>query len=113
MSPLFCPCKFRLPLKYNDGTDVEPEVIAEILLVLTRQFGGYTPLGISDGDWQGQTEPMMGVEVAVLPERVPEFKEVVKKIGRQLKQKEMYYDAPPPSVEFLNTDENDKDSAAV
>lgn len=103
MSTLYCPCRFRLPLQYNDGRPVEPEVLIEIFQALTRQFGGYTPLGRGDGDWgpQGATEPTMGIEVAVLPERVPDLEKVAIAIGRRLGQIQMYFDAPPPSVKFL------------
>jgi len=103
MSELHCPCRFRLPLQYNDGRRVEPEVLLEILKALTRQFGGYTPLGASESDWgqQGGTEPTMGIEVAVLPHRVEELERVVIAIGKRLGQKQMYFDVPPPSVRFL------------
>lgn len=105
MDTLYCPCRFRLPLKYNGGREVEPEVLIGIFQALTRQFGGYTPLSIGEGDWgpQGATEPTLGIEVAVLPERVPELEQVVIAIGKQLGQKQMYFDAPPPSVKFLET----------
>jgi len=82
---------------------VEPEVLLEIFQALTRQFGGYTPLGSAESDWgpQGGTEPTMGVEVAVLPERVPDLEAVVRAIGKRLGQLQMYFDAPQPSVRFL------------
>jgi hypothetical protein len=109
MDVLYCPCRFRLPSKYNDGREVEPQVLVSIFQALTRQFGGYTPLGVGHGDWgpQGTTEPTMGVEVAVLPERVPELELVVIAIGKQLGQKQMYFDAPPPSVKFLEIGEDE------
>jgi hypothetical protein len=98
-------------LQYNDGRGVEPEILVEIFQALTRQFGGYTPLGTSDSSWgpQGSTEPTMGVEVAVAPERVGELEQIVIAIGRKLGQKLMYFDAPAPSVRFL--DMGDSDSA--
>lgn len=108
MSPLYCPCRFRLPLAYNDGRAVEPETLVEIFTALSRQFGGYTPLGTSDSDWHGQTEPTIGVEVAVLPERVDKL--VVYSIGKRLGQKQMYFDVPPPSVEFLDIDSSESAS---
>src|SRR3989337_2936504 len=102
MAATHCPCRFRLPLKYNDGREVEPEILVRIFQALTVQFGGYTPLGAAtEGDWGGQAEPMMSVEVAVLPERIPELRAVVYAIGKELGQKQMYFDAPSvPSVEF-------------
>ena len=84
MDELKCPCRIQIPLAYNDGREVEAEVIVEILGVLNRQFGGYTPLGISEGSWFGQTERSMRVEVAVNESRIPELREVVYSIGRRL-----------------------------
>lgn len=111
MNPTHCVCRFRLPLAYNDGREVEPEVLAEIFLVLRTQFGGYTPLGESRGDWHGQTEPSVGIEVAVLPNRIDEFREVVYAIGKRLRQIEMYFEASAvPTVEFMVIE--DDDSAA-
>jgi hypothetical protein len=111
MNPTHCVCRFRLPLVYNDGREVEAEAVAEIFRALRRQFGGYTPLGDASGDWHGQTESSMGIEVAVLPSRLDEFREVVCAIGKRLKQKEMYFEASEiPTVEFIVI--ADDDSAA-
>ena len=108
-----CPCRVQIPLVYNDGTEVEAETLTEILSVFNRQFGGYTPLGdgsvaghnVVGGSWHGQVEPSMRIEVAVLERRVPELKEVIFAIGKRLGQKEMYFDAPPPSVEFVKIED--------
>src|SRR5207244_6779240 len=110
MSTLYCPCRFRLPLQYNDGRRVEPEVLIEIFQALSRQFGGWTPLAAGESDWgpQGGTEPTMGVEVAVLPHRVEELEVVVIAIGKRLGQKQMYFDAPAPSVKFLDMGESEE-----
>jgi hypothetical protein len=98
-----------LPLQYNDGRELEPEVLIGIFQALTRQFSGYTPLGTSDSSWgpQGGTERTMGIEVAVLPERVAEMEAVVVAIGKKLGQKQMYFDAPPPSVKFFETGDDE------
>jgi hypothetical protein len=110
MSTLYCPCRFRLPLQYNDERRVEPEVLVDIFQALTRQFGGYTPLGTESSDWgpQGGTEPTMGIEVAVAPHRVEELEEVVFAIGKRLGQKFMYFDAPAPSVKFIEIGESEE-----
>jgi hypothetical protein len=115
MDILYCPCRFRLPLNYNDGREVEAEVLLEIFRALARQFGGYTPLGTAESGWeqQGGPEPTMGVEVAVLPSRVAELEAVVVAIGKQLGQKQMYFDAPPPSVRFLDTEQEESESKDV
>jgi hypothetical protein len=89
---------------------VEPEVLIGIFQALTRQFGGYTPLATAESDWgpQGGTEPTMGIEVAVAPHRVEELEEVVFSIGKLLGQKQIYFDAPAPSVKFLEIGESDE-----
>jgi hypothetical protein len=111
MNPTHCVCRFRLPLVYNDGHEVEAEVLAEIFLALRTQFGGYTPLGESSGDWHGQTEPSLGIEVAVLPERVDEFREVVYAIGKKLEQIQMYFEASSvPTVEFIVIKDDDSEA---
>lgn len=61
--------------------------------------------GVKGGSWFGQVETSLRIEVAVHPSRVPELRELVYAIGKQLGQKEMYFDAPPPSVEFINISE--------
>lgn len=110
MTTLYCPCRFRLPLQYNDGRRVEPEILVEIFQALTRQFGGYTPLGSAESDWgpQGGTEPTMGIEVAVAPHRVDELETVVISIGKRLGQLVMYFDAPAPSVKFLEIGDSEE-----
>lgn len=102
---LLVPCRFRIPTHYNDGSQVELCVWADIWKALSAQFGGYTLLGESAGCWGEQTETNVGVEVAVPPERVPDVRRVVVGIGRILKQSAMYFDCPAPSVEIIGTQE--------
>lgn len=99
-----CPCRFRLPLQYNDGTEVEPEKLVAIFQDLDRQFSGHTNHGVSQGSWEGQVEPMLTIEVAVSPNRLEEFRQVVYSIGKSLGQHAMYLDAPPPTVEIIPID---------
>lgn len=112
MCELHCPCRFRLPLQYNDGRTVEPEVLAKILATLGMQFGGYTPLGTTTGYWEGQAEPMQTIEVAVPPSRVPELEAVVKAIGKELGQKYMYFDEAPPTLKLLKVDDDAEASSS-
>jgi len=60
-------CEVGIPIAYNDHREVEPEVIAEILKSFDRQFGGYTMKGIHEGNWFGQIEMSMRVEIDVEP----------------------------------------------
>jgi hypothetical protein len=114
--PLLCPCEFQLVLVYNpepgesEGREIEPEVLAGIFTDLRKRFGNYTPLGaaglgeVPGGSWEGLVEPSIRIEVAVLPERVPEVEAFVREIGARLKQKEMYFKAGPPIVRLLKVD---------
>lgn len=72
---------------------------------MRRQFGAYTILGVRDGVWEGQAEPSQWIEVAVPMERVPELRELVYSIGKKLGQKAMYFNAPPPTVEIIEIED--------
>lgn len=109
----------QIPLSYAgpDGrpaNPVEEEVISDLLGVFSRQFGGWTPLGESSGSWVNPQNPpeepieerSFRIEVAVLPERIEEFKEVVYAIGKRLKQKMMYFNIPEASAYFMDIDDN-------
>ncbi len=113
MRQLHSSCRFRLPLQYNDGREIEPEKLVKILQALDRQFGGYTPLGVSEGSWGGQVEPMQTIEVAVPPSRIAELEVFVRAVGRELGQHAMYFDAPAPSVRFLPPAQDDEHAAAA
>lgn len=100
-----CRCRFLVPVNYNDGQPVEPEIIMEIKMALDRQFGGYRMISPQEGSWHGQIEDTHEIEVCVSPKRVPELRGVVCAIGKRLRQKAMYFDSPEPSVEIIDTDE--------
>ena len=118
-SQAYCACWVQIPLAYGgpDGSPtapVEEEVIDKFLRVFDRQFGGWTPLtNRVGGSWRNPEhlfdkaiqEGSIRIEVAVLPNRTPEFREVVYAIGKKLKQKVMYYSIPEPSTYFMNIDE--------
>ena len=70
-------------MAYNDGRQVEPEIILDILRVLDRQFEGYIIRGPFRGSWQGQEEESYTVEVAVVPNEVPALRAVVIAIGQR------------------------------
>jgi hypothetical protein len=95
-------CRFLVPVNYNDGRPVEPEFFIQLKMALDRQFGGFRIVPPTEGCWQGQVELTHEIEVAVAPKRIPELREVVIQIGRELGQTAMYFDAPPPSVEIID-----------
>jgi hypothetical protein len=51
-------------------------------------------------------EKSFRIEVAVLPERTEEFKEVVYAIGKKLNQRIMYFCIPEPSVYFMKVEDD-------
>lgn len=114
---LLCPCQFQLVLRYNPepgalfGRDIEPEVLASIFRDLNMTFGNWTPLGtagqsgLPDGQWEGQAEPSVRIEVAVPQDRVEEVEKFVIEVGKRLKQKAMYFVAGPPSAKIIEIEE--------
>jgi len=115
---LYCPCVIQIPLRYeSDGRPVEPETLLKFFDVFNRQFGGYTPLGMTEtpegipsgGLWHGQEDVSLRVEIAVHPDRTHEFEAIAKLIGKELEQKEMYIHIGPPSVKFLKVFDGDDD----
>lgn len=107
-----CPCRFQIPLVLNDGSEIPPETLIKFHQTLRRQFGAYTMLGVRDGVWGGKTEPSQWIEVAIPLSRVPELREVVYAIGKELGQEAMYFDAPPPTVEIVPIKEDDTQGEA-
>jgi hypothetical protein len=102
---LLCPCNFFVPTAYNDGRAVEPEVRLRIHMALIRQFEAYTLLPEVQGLWRGQGESHDHYLIAVPQSRVEELKKVVASIGRELGQKQMYFQAGPPSVSMLEIED--------
>lgn len=97
-------CRFLIPVCYNDGQPVEPEVFIEIKRALDRQFGGYRIIAPQEGSWHGQIEDTHEIEVVVLPKRISELRALVIAIGKRLGQKAMYFDAPAPSTEIIDVE---------
>ncbi len=108
------PCVFQIPLQHESGREVAPEEMVLFLGELARRFHGYTPLGtILGGNWHGQVESSDRIEVWVTRERVPELAEVVKWIGRQLGQKEMFLIVPEASVHRYDLQQPDTEDRAA
>ena len=103
--PKLIPCTVQIPLVDNDGQEVDPAKLVQIKSWFERQFGGYTILGIMEGSWHGLVEPSMRVEVAIPPDRMGQFRQVVIAIGVLLEQEAMYFNAPSPSAEIISMGE--------
>lgn len=91
-------------------------MLVKYLRVFDRQFGGYTPLGLtqtpkgvaSGGLWHGEEDVSFRVEVAVPQGRTEEFEAIAYAIGKELRQKEMYIHIGPPVAKFLKIHEEDE-----
>jgi hypothetical protein len=109
------PCVFQIPLTYGHNHEpVEPEKILLIQQAIVRQFHGFTPLGlIRDGMWVDESEgrivseDQMRVEVWVPRSRIPDFKLLVRKIGHETRQKQMFVIIPKARVHRLDIQDTD------
>jgi hypothetical protein len=95
--------------KYNDNSPVPEETTKGILDEVDHRFGGSTVTREVDGRELDpanrcvKIEPAIKVEVACERERLNEAKDFVQGIGRQLLQREMYFEGPD-GVHFLKID---------
>lgn len=109
------PCVTQIPLTYGDNREaIEPEKILLIHQAITRQFGGFSPLGlISGGEWFDEEreetvkEDQLRIEVWVPSSRIEVFKQLVCKIGYETRQKQMFVIIPESRVFRFNIRESD------
>lgn len=99
-------CTFLLPLAYNNGTPVPPEVLTGLKDRLFEQFGGYTIAGTAEGtyrlaDGTRADDRCLVVWVAVAPHRTPELRRVVAELAHELHQESIYFETSEPDVQFI------------
>ena len=99
-------CTILIPLAYNDGTAVAPEVLASIKSRLFERFGGFTIAGTAEGtyrmaDGSRADDRSLVLWVAVPPERVPELRGELAGFARELGQESMYFEVSGGTVEFV------------
>jgi hypothetical protein len=104
------PCRFHLPLTDNHGQPIPTEVIVSLQRELLAQFGGFTIHPTSQGRWQSRQgrvyqEEVVIYEVAVPEDQISLLRDIVVRLGWQLGQEAMYFDAPPPSVSIIDLSE--------
>ena len=96
-----------IPTTRNDGTEVEPAVLKRIIRSLWRPFRGGTKEGIVTGHWTDDdgtefTDVCEKVSIECGRSRLPEAIQAVKRIGRKLGQRAMYFEVSGyDGVQFL------------
>jgi hypothetical protein len=86
-----------IPTKEDDGTAVKPSVLACLLDGLWRPFGGMTNEGLVTGHWIDEdgtqfTDTCVKVSVECDRHRLAEAIKAVRRSGRQLGQRAMYFE---------------------
>ena len=99
-------CILLLPVAYNDGTNVSPDVLAGILKSIDVAFDGHTVDGICDGvykmdDGSMANDKSLKVWVAVDPKRVDELRKLVARFAGVLRQESLYFEVTEAEVEFV------------
>lgn len=91
-------------MRWNNGDEVDPDILEAIKDVVSRWFGGLTVLGQCMGMWEGQREPSLRLEVAIPMKRLKELKHLVHAIGLRLEQKVMYVVKSSATALFIDID---------
>ena len=97
-----------LPLAYNDGTEIPPRVLADILGAIDEEFDGHTVAGTCDGAYRMATgqlahDKSLMVWVIVDADRVDELRQHARRFAGMLKQESLYFEvteAVPESAAF-------------
>ncbi len=99
-------CVLLLPMAYNDGTEVPPDVLAGILRSIDEAFDGHTVDGMCHGvykmaDGSMTNDKSLKVWVAVDPKRVDELKKLAARFAGVLRQESLYFEVTKAEVEFV------------
>jgi hypothetical protein len=86
-----------IPTRWNDGTEVKPGLLSRLLDSLWRPFGGMTEEGWVTGHWiddDGTEFTDLCVKLSIECDRSRLFEAIkaVKRIGRRLGQRAMYFE---------------------
>src|SRR5579872_2859223 len=85
-----------IPTTRNDGTEVEPSLLSRLIDRLWRPFGGMTDEGEVTGHWIDDGTEFIDVCIKVSiecdRERLQEAIRAVRRAGRKLDQKAMYFE---------------------
>ncbi|MEX2026498.1 MAG: hypothetical protein WEH44_04340, partial [Pirellulaceae bacterium] len=97
-----------VPLTYNDGSQVSPEVMHQLEADLLTLGGGYTIAGTVKGayrmqDGSKQVDESLQVWVVIDEQDGPALRELVARLGSNLGQESMYLEQTTSIVEFIPT----------
>ena len=86
-----------IPTRRNDGTAVKPSVLARLIDGLWKPFGGMTNEGFVTGHWIDEdgtefTDVCVKVSIECDRDRLDEALKAVRRIGRKLGQRAMYFE---------------------
>jgi hypothetical protein len=86
-----------IPTTWNDGTEVEPKVLSGLIDRLWRPFGGGTEEGWVTGHWVDDdgteyTDRCIKLSIECDRGRLQEAIRAVRRVGRKLGQKAMYFE---------------------
>jgi len=100
-------CLLLLPTSYNDGTEVPPDVVADILRRIFKAFGFYTVDGYCDGaytmsDGTMARDKSLKVWVAVAHDRVKELRNLARVFAGVLKQEKLWFEVTDAEVDLLD-----------
>jgi hypothetical protein len=96
-----------IPTMRNDGTPVKPSVLHRLVESLGRPFRGMTKEGPVTGHWIDEdgaefTDVCLKIAIECDRSRLPEAIRAVKRVGRQLGHRVMYFEvAGYDGVQFL------------
>ena len=87
-----------IPLQFNDGKEVPPKQITQIIDELAFQFRGCSDEGVTKGQWLDPQDSRLyrdesqRISVVCSNDRLEEAKLAVIKIGMELGQRAMYFE---------------------
>lgn len=105
MSNTYRRFEILLPLRFNDGQPVPPELIADTLLELEQRFGAVSSeTQTIQGHWRNEGHlyrddlSRIFVDVADAPESVQYFRELKERLKSRFKQVDIWMTAYPVEV---------------
>lgn len=94
-----------IPTQYNDGREVTKKTITDIEWKMVERFGGFTYKGMVEGSWKDDTDGAVYNDrnrlYTIATDDIAGAEELVRHIGKTLKQKAMYMEVQNTTVEII------------